>query len=148
MKGLQGSVSTLLLRVNKANASDINKDFTEQVKKSNLYYISHENINVSYIDEWSSINRTGSSILAKNVISGICNFRYFLDSKKEVNIDGSWLNNIRFYDNLRPQSETIFMNSATDEYQDDNILGMKNLRVKYSNEIIWGHLNINSISFP
>ena len=116
---------TLALRVNKANANDINKDFTELVKESNSYYISHENINASHIDERSSINRTGSSILAKNLISGICNFRYFLDPNKEVNIDGNCLNNIRLYDNLRPQSETISMNLATDQYQDNNILGMK-----------------------
>ena len=37
------------------------------------------------------------------------------------------------------------MNSVPDEHQDDIILGLKNLRVKYSNKIIMGHLNINSI---
>ena len=65
----------------------------------------------------------------------------FSDSKKEVNIDGSCLNNIRFYDDLRPESETISMESVSDEHQDDIILGLKNLRVKYANEIIMGHLN-------
>ena len=59
-------------------------------------------------------------------------------------MDGSCLNNIRFYDNLRPESETISMNSVPDEHQ-YIILGLKNLRVKYSNKIIIGHLNINSI---
>ena len=37
------------------------------------------------------------------------------------------------------------MNPVPDEHQDDIILGLKNLRVKYSNKIIMGHLNINSI---
>ena len=39
----------------------------------------------------------------------------------------------------------ISMNSVPDEHQDYIILGLKNLRIKYSNEIIMGHLNINSI---
>ena len=68
-----------------------------------------------------------------------------MDSKIKVNIDGSCLNNVRFYDNLRPESQTISMNSVPDEHQDDIILGLRNLRVKYSNKIIMGHLNINSI---
>ena len=140
------TISTPVLRIDKANANDINKTFTELVKESNLDYISHENINESHINEYSlNINRTGSSILAKNLISGIRNFWCFLDSKKEVNIDGSCLNNIRFYDNLRPGSETISMNSIPEKHQDDIILGLKNLRVKYFNKIIMGHLNINSI---
>ena len=33
-----------ILRVDKANANDINKGFTELINKSNLHYISHENI--------------------------------------------------------------------------------------------------------
>ena len=66
-----------------------------------------------------------------------------MDSNKEVNIDGSCLNNIRFYDNLRPESETSSINSVLDEHQDDIILGLKNLRVKYSNKRIVGHFNIN-----
>ena len=68
-----------------------------------------------------------------------------MDSKKEVNIDGCCLNNIRCYDNLRPESETSSINSVPDEHQDDIILELKNLRVKYSNKIIMGHLNIDSI---
>ena len=66
-----------------------------------------------------------------------------MDSNKEVNIDGSCLNNISFYDNLRPESETSSINSVLDEHQDDIILGLKNLRVKYSNKRIVGHFNIN-----
>ena len=69
----------------------------------------------------------------------------FFGLQGRVNIDGSCLNNIRFYDNLRPESETNFMNSVPEEHQDDIILGLKNLRVKYFNKIIMGHLNINSI---
>ena len=39
-------------------------------KESNLDYISHENIKESHIDEYGlHINRTGSSILVKNLIS-------------------------------------------------------------------------------
>ena len=53
--------------------------------------------------------------------------------------------NIRFYDKTRPESERIFMNLLPDKQQYNIILGLKNLRVKYSNEIIMGHLNINSI---
>ena len=66
-------ISTPVLRID--NANDINKTFTELVKQSNLDYISHENIKESHINEYSlNINRTGSSILAKNLISGIRNF--------------------------------------------------------------------------
>ena len=68
-----------------------------------------------------------------------------MDSKKEVNIDGSCLKYQIFYDKTRPESERIFMNLLPDKQQYDIILGLKNLRVKYSNEIIMGHLNINSI---
>ena len=69
------TISTPVLRIDKANANDINKTFTELVKESNLDDISHENINESHINEYGlNINRTGSSILAKNLISGIRNF--------------------------------------------------------------------------
>ena len=34
-----------------------------------------------------------------------------LQDTEEVNKEGSCLNNIRFNDNLRPESETTFMNS-------------------------------------
>ena len=37
------------------------------------------------------------------------------------------------------------MNSVPDEHQYDIILALKNIRVKYSNKIIMGHLNVNSI---
>ena len=66
------TISTPVLRVDKANANDINKAFTELVKESNLDFISHENIKESHINEYGlHINRTGSSILTKNLISGI-----------------------------------------------------------------------------
>ena len=68
-----------------------------------------------------------------------------MDSKNKVNIDGSFLNNIRLYDNLRPEIETISVNSLPEEHQDDIILVLKNLRVKYFNKIILGHFNITSI---
>ena len=41
-------ISTPVLRVDKANANDINKAFTELVKESNLDYISHENKGILY----------------------------------------------------------------------------------------------------
>ena len=41
-------ISTPILRVDKANANDINKAFTELVKESNLDYISHENKGIAY----------------------------------------------------------------------------------------------------
>ena len=46
---------------------------------------------------------------------------------------------------LGPESKIISMNSVPDEHEDDIILGLKNLHVKYSNKIIMRHLNINSI---
>ena len=69
----------------------------------------------------------------------------FYGLQKEVNIDGSCLNIIRFYCSLRPESETILMNWLPEKHQNDIILGLKNLRVKYFNKIIVGYLNINSI---
>ena len=42
------TISTPVLRVDKANANDINKAFTELVKESNLDYISHENKGILY----------------------------------------------------------------------------------------------------
>ena len=66
------TISTPVLRVDKANANDINKAFTELVKESNLDFISHENKKESHINEYGlHINRTGSSILTKNLIWGI-----------------------------------------------------------------------------
>ena len=63
------TISTPVLRVDKANANDINKAFTELVKESNLDFISHENKKESHINEYGlHINRTGSSILTKNLI--------------------------------------------------------------------------------
>ena len=45
------------------------------LKESNLDYISHNNKKESHIDEYGiHINRTSSSISAKNLISEICNF--------------------------------------------------------------------------
>ena len=45
------------------------------VQESNLDYISHENIKESHIDEYGlHINRTGSSILAKHLVSEIRKF--------------------------------------------------------------------------
>ena len=52
---------------------------------------------------------------------------------------------IKFYDNLRPESETISMNSVCDGHQHDITLGLKNLRVKYYNKKTMRHLDINSI---
>ena len=52
---------------------------------------------------------------------------------------------IRFYDNLRPESETISMNTVRDGHQHDIILGLKNLSVKYYNKTMVRHLNINFI---
>ena len=39
----------------------------------------------------------------------------------------------------------ISINSVPDKHQDDIILELKNIRVKYSKKIIIGHLNINSV---
>ena len=66
-----------------------------------------------------------------------------MNSKKEVNINGICINNTRFYDNLRPECETISVNSIPDEHQDDIILALKNLCVQYSNKIIMQYLDIN-----
>ena len=78
--------------------------------------------------------------LAKNLVSGIRNF-CFLDAKEEVNINrttSSCLNNVRVYDNLRPESEMICMTSVLlDEHQSDLILGLKNRRVKHSIKLLW-----------
>ena len=62
-----------------------------------------------------------------------------------MNIDGKCLNNVRFYGNLRPESETISMNSVHDQHRYNIILGLKNFRVKCSNKKIMGHLNTNFI---
>ena len=55
----RATISTPVLRVDKANANDINKDFTELFKESNLDYISHENIKELHIDQYGlHVNRT------------------------------------------------------------------------------------------
>ena len=140
------TISSLVLRVDKANTNDINKDFMELVKESNLDSISHENIKVLHIDQYGfHTNKSYSSVLDKNLISGIREFWCFLDYKKKLNIDGSCLTNIRFYGNPRPEPETISWNSTPDKHQDDKILGVKNLRA--NSNLGWGVI-LPPVGFP
>ena len=130
-----------------AKANGINVDFTKLLKESNLEYISHENMKESHIDEYDlQINRNSSLILAKNLIWGIFFiFFCFLDFNKEVNIDANCVYIIRFYDNLRPEPEKMSINLAPDEHEGDRIVLLKSLSVNYSNKVLIGQLNINSI---
>ena len=68
-------ISTPVLRVDKANASDINKRYIELLKEAKLDCIFNDNIAESNIDQYGlHINESGSVILAKNLISGMRNF--------------------------------------------------------------------------
>ena len=68
-------ISTPVLRVDKANANDINKRYTDLLKEAKVDYIFNNNIAEFNIDQYGShINESGSIILAKNLISGIRNF--------------------------------------------------------------------------
>ena len=63
-----------VLRVDKANANDINKRFIDYFKEAKVDCIFNDNIAESYIDQWLHINGSGSVIVEKNLISGIWNF--------------------------------------------------------------------------
>ena len=68
-------ISTSVLRVDKANANDINKSYIELLKEAKLDCIFNDNIAESNINQHGlHINQSGSVILAKNLISGIRNF--------------------------------------------------------------------------
>ena len=77
-------MSAPLLRVDKANASDINKRYIELLKEAKLDCIFNDNIAESNIDQYGlHINESGSVILAKNLISGLWNFSKKGTRKKE-----------------------------------------------------------------
>ena len=64
-----------MLRVDKANAYDINKRYIDLLKEAKVDCIFNDNIVESNIDQYGlHINESGSVILAKNLISGIRNF--------------------------------------------------------------------------
>ena len=68
-------IFTPVLRVDKANANDINKRYIELLQEAKLDCIFNGNIAESNIDQYGlHINESGSVILAKNLISGIRNF--------------------------------------------------------------------------
>ena len=63
-----------VLRVDKANANDINKRSIDYFKEAKVDCIFNDNIAESNIDQWLHINDSGSVIVEKNLISGIWNF--------------------------------------------------------------------------
>ena len=68
-------ISMPVLRVDKADANDINKRYIELLKEAKLDCIFNDNIAESNIDQYGlHINESGSVILAKNLISGMRNF--------------------------------------------------------------------------
>ena len=68
-------ISTPVLRVDKANANDINRRYIDLLKEAKVDCIFNDNIAESNIDQYGlHINESGSVILAKNLISGIRNF--------------------------------------------------------------------------
>ena len=74
-----------MLRVDKANANDVNKMYIELLKKAELDCIFNDNIGEPNIDQCGlHINESGSVILAKNLISGIRNFWKKSDSQKRI----------------------------------------------------------------
>ena len=63
------------LRVDKANANDVNQRYIELLKEAKLDCIFSDNIAESNNEQYGlHINESGSVILAKNLISGIRNF--------------------------------------------------------------------------
>ena len=108
--------------------------------------IHHENIDESHLNGYGlHVNRTGSINLAKNLISGIRKFRYDLDSKnnkKKLSLATS----VRNTDQLELDSsfKSDLVKSSVGQ-PDDDMLGLRKLRIKNPNEIMMAHLNINSI---
>ena len=68
-------ISTPVLRVDKANANDINRRYIDSLKEAKVDCIFNDNIADSNINQYGlHINESGSVIFAKNLMSGIWNF--------------------------------------------------------------------------
>ena len=122
-------ISTPVLRVDKANANDINKRYIELLKEAKLDCIFNDNIAESNIDQYGlHINESGSVILAKNLISGMRNFWKKGTRKKRIlnGRDTSINNSKHGYSSKYLKSDSNIMGAFTHvEHHRDTIIDLK-----------------------
>ena len=104
--------------------------------------IPHENIYKSHLNEYGlNINRTECINLAKNPISRIRKFWYYLQSKnkKKFSPAPSVRNSVQqeLDSNIKSDSVKLFV-----EQLDDDMLRLRKLYIKNPNKIIIAHLNL------
>ena len=142
-----------MLRVDKANAYDINKRYIDLLKEAKVDCIFNDNIVESNIDQYDlHINESGSVILAKNLISGIRNFRKKWDSQNRIlvyNLNGrdALINSSKpGYSFKYLKSDSNITDVFTDvEHRKGITIDLRTFRIRYPSNLIIGHLNINSI---
>ena len=123
------TLSTPIIRTDNYNANKENERFISSLNKSDVSYITHDNIIKKHLyRDGLHLNRIGFTILAEN-------FKSF--------IRRDWLLN----NQIRNQSTANEANSS--EYQKENsdnlTKGLKILRLKYAQNPIIAQININSI---
>ena len=139
-------ISSPGLRVDKANSDINNKKFISLLNSADWDCIHHENIDESHLNWYGlHIDRTGSISWTKNLISGIQKFWYDLDSKINKKKFSPALS-VRNSDQLELDfSFKSYSVKSLVEQPDDDMLGLRKLRIKNPNKIIIAHLNINSL---
>ena len=155
-------LSAPTIRVDKHNGNENNIDFIKFLEKNNYVLIKRPNIKENHLDRYGlHLNHDGTRVLAKNL--RLCAQKYWHDkdslkgiftllnsvkkhSKQitnELNHESNFVLSVEEYDlalNISPTDGETPNNNLQDD-----MLVFKNLRVSYPNNIIIGHLNINSI---
>ena len=140
-------ISTPVLRVHKANANGINRRYIDLLNEPEVDCIFNDKIAESNVDQYGlHVNESKSVILAKNLISGIRNFWKKWDSQEKIlvyNLNGRYT----LINSSKPEYSSKYLKS------DSNITDvsthaehhLRNFRIKYPNNVIIIHLNVNSI---
>ena len=154
-------LSAPTIRVDKHNANENNIDFIKLLEINNNVLVKHPNIKENQLDRYGlHLNHDGTRVLAKNL--RLCAQKYWHDkdslkqtftllnrvkkhSKQitnDLNHESNFVHSVEEYD-LALNISPIDSETPNNNFQDD-MLVLKNLRVSYLNNIIIGHLNINS----
>ena len=155
-------LSAPTIRVDKHNANENNIDFIKLLETNNYVLIKHPNIKENHLDRYGlHLNYDGTRVLAKNLRQYAQKYWHDKDSLKEIftllnsvkkhskqitndlDHESNFVHSVEEYD-LALNISPIDSETPNNSLQDD-MLVLKNLRVSYPNNIIIGHLNINSI---
>ena len=154
-------LSAPTIRVDKHNANENNMDFIKLLEINNNVLVKHPNIKENQLDRYGlHLNHDGTRVLAKNLRLCAQKYWHHKDSLKQIftllnrvkkhskqitndlNHESNFVHSVGENDlalNISPIDSEAPNNNLQDE-----MLVLKNLRVSYPNNIIIGHLNINS----